>query len=134
MPDELGVVQFKDFTVTTDIRFKLGDQIFDCLPVIPIATAGGLAAMGEDLKTADVAEKLEKMITFFEAVMVEESAVRFRAMANDPKSMLGVKQLVDIIQWLLEVHGLRPTAASSDSSTGSDETSTPSTDGALVVA
>lgn len=131
MPDDNGVVQFKDFTPqSTVIRFKLGDDMFDCLPVIPLATAGALVNLGEEIKAAPGLEKIDKMLVFFEAVLTEESAAKFTRVARDMKSLLGLAQFNQIIMWLLEVYGLRPTQASSDSSTGSDGTSTPSTDGA----
>lgn len=131
MPDENGVVQFKDFTShITSVRFKVGENLFDALPVIPLATAEELSKLGEDIKQGSTTERINKISTLFSALLTEESAARFQVMAQDPKGPLGIKQVQEIIMWLLEVHGLRPTQALSESSSGSDETSTPSTDGA----
>lgn len=131
MPDENGVVQFKDFTSQlTSVRFKVGENLFDALPVIPLATAEELGRLGEDIKQGSTADRIGKLSTLFSALLTEESAARFKVMADDPKGPLGIKQVQEIIMWLLEVHGLRPTQAPSDSSSGSGETSTPSTDGA----
>lgn len=133
MPDENGVVQFKDFTSQlSTVRFKVGDYIFDALPVIPLGAIEELATLSEGIKSGSNTSRLEQIVKFFEIVLTDESAAKFRLMAQDRKSPLGLKQIKDIMEWIMEVYGLRPTQAPSDSLDGSDgeETSTPSTDGA----
>lgn len=65
-----------------------------------------------------------------ELVLLEESFTRLNARFRDKERPVELEQMADIIMWLLEQYGLRPTQPSSDSSDGqpSPEPGTSSTE------
>lgn len=127
-----GIARFKDFTGDADpIRFKIRDEIFTCLDDIPIARIGELAKIAN---SDDVADMGAKMLTLFQELLEEESFERFKSSILTGKPVVvGVTRIRDLVPWLLEQYGLRPTVPSSGSGTTSSESGGSSTDGALLV-
>jgi len=128
-----GIARFKDFTGDPDpIQFKIRDEVFTALDDIPLAHMGRLAELGEDLGSANATEKF---LTLFSRLLVPESYARFEAaVKGESATVIGVSRVKEIIPWLLEQYGLRPTVAPSGSSTTSEESGESSTDGALLAA
>jgi hypothetical protein len=127
-------VRFKDFTDTSEpIRFRINDDVFEAPSVLPVPVMQQLASAAADLKSqGSDAQALESIVHVFDVILVDESATLFRTRVNSKANPVGIKQIIDIMMWLLEVYGLRPTDQSSVSS-DSSETETagmPSTDGA----
>lgn len=69
-----------------------------------------------------------------ELVMLPESFERLAARLKDKSNPVDMEQMADIVIWLLEAYGLRPTRQSSDSSDGqpSPEPGTSSTENSPV--
>ena len=136
MTEETTVVKFRDFSLSEEpITFRINPDTFECVPEIALdglAELAGLASTGGE----DRVKQLDKLKDFFDGVMTYESAALFRKRCKIPTEEepnphpIGMRHVKDIIPWLMEVYGLRPTQPSSESSDGSDDEDTSSTDGA----
>lgn len=128
-----GIARFKDFTGDPDpIQFKIRDEVFTALDDIPLAYMGRLAELGEDLGSTNAADKF---LSLFSRLLEPESYTRFeKAVKGESATVIGISRVKEIIPWLLEQYGLRPTGAPSGSSTTSDESGESLTDGASLVA
>lgn len=141
-PDE-DLVEIKDFTVPTRrIRFKIDQDVFEAHPVMGltlmqqlIKVRGEVARLGahddddDDVDSDALAARIETVISMFDKLLLPDSARRMRERAG---SLDLRKQLIPIIYYVMEQHGLRPTQPSPSSSPGlpSGNGGTPSTAGA----
>jgi hypothetical protein len=130
------IVRFRDFSPSPEpVQFQVNDDIFECIPEIPL---DGLAQMAQlaQLGSGTPGELLNKVYDFFDGVMTPDSAALFRARgristADRPNpNPIGMRAITQILPWLMEVYGLRPTQPSDESSDGSGTDDTNSTDGA----
>ena len=131
MPED--IVRFKDFSLSPEpVTFRIAPDDFECYSEIPLDTLLELAeisATGGDRKA-----QFERLKDFFDGIMAPEMAAQFRARckpstkAEPNPHPIGMRHVIDILPWLMEVYGLRPTQQSSDSPDGSDDTSTSSTE------
>lgn len=105
---------------------------FECYPALALPSIQEIALIAEKM-TAETATAA--FLEFFKVVLMPESAVRMEAKLSDRLYPLDLEQANDIMQWLMEVYGLRPTQPSSGSSAGSPtgDGGTPSGAGASVV-
>lgn len=112
--------RFKDFSKKREpVEFKIDDDLFVAPPVLPIPTMQELAETAESIKTEkNNAALFAKITSIFDAVLTDTSARRFRERISSKEEPVDIEQLVDIMLWLLEEYGLRPTQPSSDSSSG----------------
>lgn len=126
MVDSAGRTEIKDFSFGTEPKkFRVNDDLFEARPEMPLTLMGRASQlMGTALR-----EDPEKILTFFDELLLPESALLFRDGVLEKKT-IGVRHIVAILPWLLEEYGLRPPTPSENSSTGSDGTGTTSTDGA----
>jgi|SRR5690349_13067450 len=124
-------VVIKDFTVRdTTIKFKIYDEIFEASPELPLGMMQQMVKLRSLRDTVDEVG-LDGVLDIVDMFILDESMERIRQMVNDKRKPFGVRHLQEIVPWLLEQYGLRPTQPSSNSSTGSldGETGTSSTDG-----
>ena len=117
----MSSVQFKDFTKKrVEVYFTLADGPegrYDCVPALSLPAVQELALIGGNFRHDNVMASFEE---FFNLVCVPESAKRLiDKMTNDKMDPIDKEQAVEIMNWLLEVYGMRPTQPSSDSSSGS---------------
>lgn len=126
-----GIARFKDFTGDGGkIQFAISGETFTAKDDIPLAYMGKLAELGEGLGSDGGGVILE----LFAKLLEPESFTRFEMAVNGESStVIGITRVKDIIPWLLEQYGLRPTEASSGSSGTSSESGANSTDGLLLV-
>ena len=135
---EATVVRHRDFTLSPEpITFDIAPDRFECVPEIPLDVLADLAdaatqrADGDKLTTA---QQMDKVKDLFDGVMQIDSAARFRARTRrgtreEPNpNPIGMRHIKDILPWLMEVYGLRPTRPSDESPDGSDETESNSMD------
>jgi hypothetical protein len=134
MTDAQEIVRWHDFSLSPEpVVFKVGDEEFECLPEIPLDSISDMAKLAQLTNAGD--GQLGKIYDFFDGIMVPESAARFRQRGARPTPdapnprPIGLRHIMVILPWLMEVYGLRPTEPSSDVSTGSDDDATSSTDG-----
>lgn len=114
--------EIKDFSKTRKpIQFRVDDDVFDAAPSIPaevmIQFAEGFTSMNPDqMNPAEVVGALRRVI---EVVLDPQSLARFQERMRDPQNPIDMDQLDQIVQWLFEEYGLRPTTEGSPSSGGS---------------
>ena len=127
-------VNFKDFTkVKKRVEFTIDDDTFVAPKVLPIPVLQQLAGAADALKTSESAvAALQQIVDVFDIILIDSSAARLRERISSKDEPVDLDQLTEILLWLLEVYGLRPTQQSSDSSAGSPNvvSGTPLTAGA----
>lgn len=64
------------------------------------------------------AETAQMVFDFFNKVLLDDSAVRFRALVEDPERIVQMETLGEIVSWLVEEYTNRPTQGPELSSTG----------------
>lgn len=125
------IVRFKDFTPDHEDppTFKVYANTYVCIPDIPIDALAAISSWNDEGLTTDA--KMKMMVDFFADIMRPESATLFReSVKRGAENPIGVKTINQLVPWLLEVYGLRPTPESSESSDGSTDDDGSSTDGA----
>lgn len=111
----------RDFSKPRDpIYFTLDDERFDAAPAIPGETLAEFATRfsGEDETSRPPMEQVQAYLSALELVLVPESYARFRARLSDRERPVELDQATDVILWLMEQYGQRPTQPSSPSSDG----------------
>jgi hypothetical protein len=127
------IVRFKDFSTSPEpVTFRIDPDLFVCWPEIPLDSLVELATLntgGDDRKA-----QFDRIKDFLDGIMEPESGAQFRARCKpstkeepNPRP-IGMKTISQLIPWLTEVYGLRPTQESNESDGGSQETDTTSTD------
>lgn len=125
------VVEFKDFSrPERRVTFKVGGYDYEAMSRIPLGLALDLGKVARTFASADTEDKLAGLWQFFDAALLGDGGQKIQKQVYDKNDPLDTNQLIEIMNWLLEVYGLRPTEPSSNSSTGSSESGTSSTDGA----
>lgn len=126
-----GIARFKDFTGDDEPpKFQIRAEVFTCLDDIPIKRIGELSKLSE----GGVEGMDGKVLRLFEGLLEPESYDRFKSsMEAGTPVVIGIKRIKELIPWLLEQYGLRPTEASSGSGTTSSESGASSTDGAPLM-
>ena len=103
--------RFKDFGKGTGLNsdepivFRLHDEEFKCRPQLQ---GKALLAMAVDASSDDSAAAAKLITEFFANVLVEESAVRFEELTNDPDRIVTVETLGEIVGWLMGEYAGRP--------------------------
>jgi hypothetical protein len=128
-------VRFKDFSKKRKPVFFVLDgptpdgERFDCYPALALPSLQEIALISGNMTADNATESFEE---FFSVVMQPDSATRMAAKLHDRANPLDPDQANEIMEWLMEVYGLRPSQPSSDSSAGSptDDAGTPSGAGA----
>lgn len=123
-----AIPRFKDFTVSEDpVTFRVAPDTFECVPEVSLDVLMEMADVAE-LK-GDPKSQVAKMLDFFDGVMTGDSYERFAARTKrGAEKPIGMRHLVPILQWMMEVYGLRPTEPSTESAGGSEASDTSSTD------
>ena len=97
--------RIRDFGDPTDneeeesepVYFKLAGQEFECYSEI-----GGYTLLELTSKLTNDDEAVDGLLSFFKAVLVEESFIRFEKLAKDPKKKIRIETLSDIISYVME--------------------------------
>ena len=125
-------VSFKDFTRKRKaVKFVVDDSgdVFHAAPALPVSTTQLLAKIAVEINQSNQLEKLDE---FFGEVLLDDGAAKLKSKMQNKANPLDSEQATEILFWLLEVYGLRPTKSSPDSSSGSPtgDAGTSFTDGA----
>lgn len=143
MSDE---VIFRDFTKKRKpVRFKLDDEIFECVVAIAIEDLQHVVQVfrdspdevGDDVdELSNVAKVMNKMRAAFKVILRDESYETFLMKLKDRENPVDPAQLLEIIQWVVPIYTKDHTAPSlnSSASSPSDGAGTDSTAGAQQVA
>jgi hypothetical protein len=127
----------KDFSkVRKPLQFRIDDDVFDASPAIP---AQVLIDFTEQITDADPTKMSPKqqvslLAGMLEIVLMPKSLRRFKERMADIENPVELSQINDVVEWLFEEYGLRPTTESSSSSNGGSPpgTGTTSTDSTPV--
>lgn len=128
MADE---IEIRDFTNRdTTIKFKIYEHVLEAAPELPLGAMTQIAKL-QNLRSAIDENGLESILDILDIFVLDDSMQIIRGMVNDKKKPFGVRHMMELVPWLLEEYGLRPTQPSSPSSTGlvDGETGTSSMDG-----
>lgn len=115
------MAEIKDFTRRrTSPQFKIDDDVFTAVAAIP---AEEMIVFAEQITSADPSqmsprEQVGILRKTLENMLEPESLLRFQERMKDRRNPIDMAQLNDVVEWLFEEYGLRPTAESSSSSNG----------------
>ena len=130
------VVKFKDFSLSPEpITFKIEPDTFECYPEIPLDVLMEVSQVAQSEATG--MERFKQTLELFEGIMSPEWYEIFKhrcrkGTREDPNpNPIGMRHIRDILPWIMEVYGLRPTPESSESSDGSEDESLSLTDTAF---
>lgn len=127
------IVRFKDFSLSAEpVTFRIAPDDFECWPEIPLDSLIELSTL--NMNGGDRKEQFDKLKDFFDGIMPPEQAARLRERcrpstkeAPNPHP-IGMRHIQNMLPWLMEVYGLRPTQPSDESEDGSPPADTSSTD------
>jgi hypothetical protein len=123
----------KDFTRARErLQFTIDDDTFEATPALPGQTLTEFARRFTDIQNAPTESKLHIITDVLSMVLLPDSAALFSKRFSDLKSPIELDQATDVLVWILEQYGLRPTRPSSSSASGppSPASGTSSTDDA----
>jgi hypothetical protein len=120
------------------IPFKIDNEVYYVAGAAPIGAMLDLSSLAAfDTNTQDVmamAKATTTLMSFLDAVMMPESAVRFAARMRQPIRPIRPTQIMRIIRWCATIYsGKDRTAPPVSSPDGSVATGPSSTDGAVPV-
>lgn len=113
--------EIKDFSkIRKRIQFQVDEDIFEAAPAVPAEILMDFAGQfaGTDPEKVSVEEQLTIFMSVLDLVLLPESLKRFRDRMRDRERPIEIDQVEQIISWLFEEYGLRPTQLPSDSSDG----------------
>jgi hypothetical protein len=109
----------KDFTKKReDVRFQVDEDVFEAAPAIPAEVLTDFAVKFADVNSLPATKRVEALTDVLEMVLKPASFELIKSRMRDKEAPIDIDQLNDIIVWLLEQYGQRPTQPSSASSTG----------------
>jgi hypothetical protein len=121
----------KDFTRKRErLVFRIDDDMFEAAPALPGGTLTEFAVRFADVGKAPIEQRMQVFADALGMVLLPESNARFQKRFEDLANPIELEQASDVIVWLLESYGLRPTRPSSPSASGppSPASGTSSTD------
>lgn len=132
------MTEIKDFSrARKAIRFQIDDDVFEATPAIPAEIMLEFAARYEGAAAIKGVDKQHDALSgVLELVLAEPSYALMRKRMRDRSNPVDLQQLNDIVVWLMEQYGMRPTRLASESSDGpaSPASGTSSTEPAQDVA
>lgn len=114
------MTEMKDFTRARDqIRFRIDGDVFEACPAIPAEILLEFAARYEDAaKIEGAALQYEALSGVLKLVLLETSYSVLSKRLRDRNHPVDMDQLNDIVVWLMEQYGARPTQLSLESPDG----------------
>jgi hypothetical protein len=101
------------------IEFQIDDDVFTAKSPIPAQT---LIDFARQFTSLSMASSVEEQLAAFDAVLslvlMPASLERFRVRMNDLDEPIAIDQVEEVITWLFEEYGMRPTELPSGSSDG----------------
>lgn len=109
----------KDFSRKRErLVFRIDEDIFEAATALPGNVLAQFATRFSNIESIPLDQQLKVFADALGLVLLPESNGRFQKRLDDLENPIELEQASDVIQWLLERYGLRPTEPSSDSSTG----------------
>lgn len=113
--------EIKDFSkARRRVRFKIEPDIFECVSDLPVLALIDFAAMADKVNETAMDDQMRQLfVEMFELVLKSESAPLFISRMQDKDNPISLDQVNDIMPWIMEKYGLRPTEPSDSSLDGS---------------
>jgi hypothetical protein len=109
----------KDFTrIRKPIEFTIDNDRFDAVSAIPAHVLMDMTTEFQAMDEGDPNEAIQAMMKVLELFLMPASYTRFTDRMKDKQEPIEFPQVQEVIFWLLEEYGMRPTQQSSDSSDG----------------
>jgi hypothetical protein len=121
----------KDFSrARKRLVFRIDDDLFEAATALPGRTLAAFATRFADIQETPVAQQLNVFADALGMVLLPDSNALFQKRLDDLTNPIELEQASDVIVWLMEAYGLRPTEPSSPSPSGlpSPASGTSSTD------
>ncbi|MER7488714.1 hypothetical protein ABTY20_22975 [Streptomyces sp. NPDC126497] len=114
------MTEMRDFSKKRkDITFRVDDDVFQAARGVPAEVLLDFATEFAGMDTsATVDQQLKAFRSMLEVVLLPESLERFTARMRDRENPIEIDQVEDVVTWLMEQYGLRPTEAPSSSPDG----------------
>ncbi len=113
------VRDMKDFTrKRSKIEFQIDDDVFEASPAIPADILTDFVVQFAGVENLPALKRVEALTEVLSMVLKPESFERFAARKKDRDNPIDLEQINDIIVWLMEQYGQRPTRPSQVSSSG----------------
>lgn len=114
------MTEIKDFgKVRPRVQFRVDGDDFEAAPAIPAEILAEFAARYEGVNEAEgVRETYQMLVSVLDLVLLPDSHTLLQSRLKDRANPVDIDQLTEIIEWLMEQYGLRPTRSSSGSSDG----------------
>lgn len=100
-----------------DVRFTADGDTFTGVERVPTTPMANIVVRIN--ASSKMEEKVAAVIDFFDICLLDESAALMRKRLGDKENPIDLEQAMDIIGYLVEVYGARPTEPSASSSAGS---------------
>lgn len=120
-PNDDGI---RDFTQRVDVKFRIDDDVFVGVPGVPGLALLRFGTLFDGMTESQFAADPKALNEMMKLVLTDESAELFLARMDSREKPISLGQMMDVLPWLMEKYGMRPTEPSSDSQPGS-----PSPDG-----
>lgn len=105
-------VLFKDFSDDRKpVLFSAQGERYEAFPALSIETVQELTLIANGIDESNILDGLDK---FFSMVMDDDNLIRIKAQMRNKANPLTTTQAVDVMNWILEQYGLRPSQSSSD--------------------
>lgn len=114
------MTEMRDFSKKRkDITFRVDDDVFQAARGVPAEVLLDFATEFAGTGTAaTVDQQLKAFRSMLDVVLLPESLERFSARMRDRANPIEIDQVEDIVTWLMEQYGLRPTEVPSSSPGG----------------
>lgn len=115
-----AMTEIRDFSkARKDISFRVDDDLFHAARGIPAEVLMGFASKFSSMDTsATVDEQLDAFRSLLDVVLLPDSLKLFNERMRDRNNPIEMDQVEDIVTWLMEQYGLRPTELPSSSQDG----------------
>lgn len=129
-------LRFVDFSLPPEgPSFEIAPDVFRCYPEIPLDVMMGVAdALTDKGEESRGIKRFLQVLDLLAGIMEPMDYDKFiartkKGTAERPNpNPIGIRHMMKILPWVLEVYGLRPTQESSTSVDGSDADGTSSTE------
>jgi hypothetical protein len=110
----------RDFTRQPKvIEFKIDDDVFRCHPRLPAQVLMDFAVQADAMGDNPSGQQgMDAMVSVLQATLIPEHFTRFRERMRSPERPIDFEQVSEIVPWIMEEYGLRPTEPSESSSDG----------------
>jgi hypothetical protein len=120
MTEPTSMPPVTDFTrARKRLQFRIDDDLFEAAPVLPGDIYAEFVTRYNGTADAETYQQQHDLLkSAIEIALMPESYDRFSARMKDKTNPVDDDQMSDVILWLLEAYGLRPTKPSQPSSDG----------------